>query len=69
MKRYLVSALLLSLPAAVSAHPDHLHTLGFADSMGHLLSSPDHLLLLLLSVAAAIFVGKKVQRWLRDRRY
>ena len=67
MTRYLAFALLLSLPAAVSAHPNHPHTLGFADSFGHLFSSLDHLLMLLLPVVAAMLFGKKILQWLRDR--
>lgn len=69
MTRYFIPVLLLSLSATVSAHPDHPRTLGFADSIGHLFSSPDHLLMLLLPVVAAVFFGRKILRWLRDRRY
>ena len=61
----LVAALMM--PVAALAHPDHPHTLGFADSFAHLFGSPDHLLLLLLPVVAAIVFGKKILHWLRDR--
>lgn len=67
MTRNLLPALLLSMSATVSAHPDHPHTLGFADSFGHLFSSPDHLLMLLLPVLAAGLFGKKILRWVRER--
>jgi len=63
----IVLTTLAVLPSLALAHPDHPHTLGFADSFGHLFSSPDHLLLLLLSVAAAAWCGSKLLRWLRDR--
>ena len=59
--------LVVLLPAVAVAHPDHPHTLGFADSFSHLLSSPYHLLMLLLPVAAAVLLGKKVLHWLRNR--
>lgn len=67
MKRNFSALLLLPLSAAVSAHPDHPHTLGFADSFTHLFTSPDHLLMLLLPVVAAIVFGRKILQWLRDR--
>ena len=63
--------LLVLLPAVVAAHPDHPHTLGFADSFSHLFSSPYHLLMLLLPLVVArvavILFGKKALHWLRDR--
>jgi hypothetical protein len=67
MTRYSFFALLLSLSTVAAAHPDHPHTLGFADSWGHLFTSPDHLLLLLLPVAAAMLFGRTLLQWLRNR--
>jgi hydrogenase/urease accessory protein HupE len=56
-----------TLPMVAWAHPDHPHTLGFADSWGHLFSSPDHLLMLLIPAIAAIWIGKWLLRWQRER--
>jgi len=58
--------LVVLLPAVATAHPDHPHTLGFADSFSHLFSSPYHLLMLMLPVVAALVFGKKALRWMRD---
>lgn len=64
---YLILSAGLLTPALALAHPDHAATLGFADSFGHLFSSPDHVLMLLIPVVAAAWLGKRLAQWLRER--
>ena len=54
----------LSLPVAAHAHPgDHGMVASFAGALTHILSQPDHGVLLMAGVAAAIYLLRRYARF------
>ena len=61
-----VSALLLSGTAV--AHPSREHHQGLVDGIWHLLTQPDHLLMLLAGLAVVLYTKHKLTAFKRSQR-